>query len=120
MSKPVFSDLFSFSTRRNRKSYLLLTIALLVPNLIASVIINVAPDAALVVLIVLLPLIIIGLSSAVQRLHDADKSGLWMLFMLVPIANLILTFYLLFAKGTPGQNTYGPDPTKGYGVAQFG
>ena len=41
----------------------------------------------------------------VRRMHDCDKSG-W--FMLIPIYGQIL----LFMNGSPGPNTYGPDPKR--------
>jgi uncharacterized membrane protein YhaH (DUF805 family) len=62
---------------------------------------------ALVLLAALLPLI--GL--AVRRLHDANRSGWWVLLYYVPLFNVILGFLLLLdsdargarfdAKGTP-------------------
>ncbi len=52
---------------------------------------------------------------AVRRLHDLNQSGwLWLLF-LVPLANIGLALYLLFAPGTQGSNNYGaPRPTAGW------
>lgn len=38
-----------------------------------------------------------------RRCHDSDKSGWW---MLLPIYNV----YLLFVRGTQGDNRFGPDP----------
>jgi uncharacterized membrane protein YhaH (DUF805 family) len=49
-------------------------------------------------------LIIIG---AVKRLHDIDWSGFWALLIPVPVYWLIITFILLFKKGTNGSNKYG-------------
>ena len=46
----------------------------------------------------------------IRRLHDMDKSGWWMLFVFVPLANLALMVALLFTPGTKGDNNYGPDP----------
>lgn len=47
-----------------------------------------------------------------RRLHDLNKSGWCMLFMLLPVVNLFFILYLLFASGNTGSNTYGaPRPT---------
>jgi uncharacterized membrane protein YhaH (DUF805 family) len=50
-------------------------------------------------LAVLLPSLAVG----VRRMHDTDRSGLW---LIVPIVNLI---FLCF-EGNPGENRFGPDP----------
>lgn len=50
------------------------------------------------------------LSLEVRRLHDRNNSAWWILLCFFPLINLGLTIYLLFFKGTPGPNKYGPDP----------
>lgn len=52
----------------------------------------------------------------IQRCHDLDWSGWWVLLWFVPIANFIFwLLLLLFIPGTPGVNRYGapPPPNKG-------
>jgi len=56
-------------------------------------------------LALLLPAIAVG----VRRLHDIDKSGWWMLLMIVPLVSLILIIFFV-KKGTDGQNRFGEDP----------
>lgn len=51
-----------------------------------------------------------SLAQGVKRLHDVDKSGWLILLMFVPIANVVLGLYMLFADGTVGPNQYGDDP----------
>ena len=50
-----------------------------------------------------------GLAVAVRRLHDINRSGLWLLISLVPFGGLVL---LIFAciDSDPGPNQYGPNP----------
>ena len=48
-------------------------------------------------------------SLTVRRLHDADWSGLTVLWWLVPVGNLIPLLVCCFS-GTTGANQYGPDP----------
>ncbi len=50
------------------------------------------------------------LAQDVKRLHDADKSGWLLLLGLIPLVNIALGLYMLFADGTVGPNRYGPDP----------
>lgn len=46
------------------------------------------------------------LNATVQRLHDIDKSGWYGLCNFFPLLNIFLFFYLLFSKGTDGENRY--------------
>jgi uncharacterized membrane protein YhaH (DUF805 family) len=53
----------------------------------------------------------ISIAVAVKRYHDRNKSGWWVLIVLVPVIGGL--WYLIecgFLRGTPGPNTYGPDP----------
>ncbi len=61
---------------------------------------------------------IAGITLTIRRLQDLNHSPLvWMLGYL-PVINLFFFLYLLFAKGTEGDNVYGPDPLRlGYGYA---
>ena len=62
---------------------------------------------SLVYLVALWP----SLAIAVKRWHDRDKSGWWVLIVLIPIIGPIWAFVELgFLQGTPGDNQYGPDP----------
>lgn len=44
----------------------------------------------------------------IARLRDADKSGWWSLFALIPLVYLLVVFCLLALPGTPGRNRFGP------------
>lgn len=58
-----------------------------------------------------------GLALYVKRFHDRDKSGLWILLILIPIIGWIwVPIECFFLDGTPGPNKYGPSP-KGLGGA---
>ena len=53
----------------------------------------------------------ISLAVGVKRWHDRNKTGWWMLILLVPVIGGL--WYLIecgFLKGTTGPNIYGPDP----------
>ena len=49
----------------------------------------------------------------IRRMHDLDRSGWWCLGLFVPLLNVAVALYLLCAKGTQGENQYGPDPLEG-------
>lgn len=54
--------------------------------------------------------IVIMVSLGVRRLHDLNRTGWMILLNCVPIANIALSVYMVFFKGTEGGNEYGPDP----------
>ena len=56
----------------------------------------------------------IGLSLSVRRWHDLNKSGWWVLVMLIPILGWIYSIVMLgFMPGDQGSNNYGPPPNEG-------
>jgi uncharacterized membrane protein YhaH (DUF805 family) len=55
---------------------------------------------------VLLP----GLGVAIRRLHDTNRSGLWVLIAFVPIVGAIVLLVFCALAGTPGPNQHGADP----------
>lgn len=58
--------------------------------------------------IVVIAFTVINICIAIRRIHDLNKSGwLWLLF-LIPIVNIIFGIYMMCAKGTEGNNNYGP------------
>lgn len=110
---------FSFEGRLNRQRYLLRVLALgLVDSIITFVLeslmmgafLSGSSGAAIVMgllfLLIAVFFMIAGISLGVRRCHDLDKSGWYLLAGILIIPGL----YLIFAKGTEGQNQYGPDP----------
>lgn len=51
-----------------------------------------------------------GLALAVRRLHDVGKSGLYLLFALIPLVGWILVLIPMVQPGDPVENRYGPAP----------
>lgn len=53
------------------------------------------------------------LAVSVKRWHDRDKSGWWMLILLVPVIGLVWMLAAHgFLRGTVGANRFGPDGTE--------
>ena len=63
-----------------------------------------------------LALLIPNMSVAVRRLHDTNRSGWWLLLVLIPIIGWIVLIIFLASGGTPGPNKYGP-PQDGTALA---
>jgi uncharacterized membrane protein YhaH (DUF805 family) len=53
-----------------------------------------------------------GLAVAVRRLHDTDRSGWWLLIVLIPVIGLLALLYFFITKGTTGPNRFGEDPVR--------
>lgn len=66
--------------------------------------------AQLVVLIGSIPSTYMAFAIFVKRLHDKGYTGWFSAFMLIPLVNLVMLFWLGFARGQDGPNEYGPAP----------
>ena len=51
-----------------------------------------------------------SLSIAVRRLHDTDRTGWWLLLILLPLIGIIVLMVFWAKDSTPGENRYGPAP----------
>jgi uncharacterized membrane protein YhaH (DUF805 family) len=122
MSKPVFSNWFAFSGRRNRKSYFLYVVALFVILLVIwGVGLGVAaafdrgePSMAAIAVATILS-IVIGISHLIvsgQRCRDFGWTGWAVLLSWIPAVGWIFGLAIFFVPGTDGPNRYGPDPVK--------
>jgi uncharacterized membrane protein YhaH (DUF805 family) len=58
-------------------------------------------------LLLLLP----SLTVMIRRLHDVDKSGWWVLILLLPIIGLLVILYFMIIEGTKGPNRFGNPPS---------
>ncbi len=112
MSKPVFSDLFTFSGRRNRKSYFLFWLAYVVVALVIGGVIGATESTILSVIggLIILALLVAGCAVAAQRCRDFGWTGWATLIILIPAIGFFFSIALLFIPGDVGQNRYGPDP----------
>ena len=61
-----------------------------------------------------LAVLIPGVAVAVRRLHDASRSGWWLLLTLIPIIGVLALIVMMCMDSTPAPNHYGPNP-KGIG-----
>jgi len=141
----LFEFLFGAGGRINRAKYWRSVLVYIGAGLMTAVILFTAAGIAaplfiLMVIVVLIPWLLWGLSFTTERLHDRDKSAWWLVvFYLVPgalghlakaawfgrAAGTVLHYALALAafvltiwgfveigclRGTAGPNTYGPDP----------
>jgi uncharacterized membrane protein YhaH (DUF805 family) len=116
MSKPVFEDLFKFSGRRNRQSFIYLQLATLVAIFlgigIITAITSVAPAVggvlAILGIIGFIALAVANWAAASQRIRDFDQSGVWALAILIPYIGPLFSLALWLIPSSEGTNKYGP------------
>ena len=60
-----------------------------------------------------LAMLIPSIAAGIRRLHDTDRSGWWLLIVLVPLIGVIVLIVFFVTQGTPGPNKYGDDPYAG-------
>jgi len=105
--------LFSFEGRISRNTFWLCTLIHFLVALLVVGFMMFTPElvAGVACLLILLPLFWSGLAVEIKRWHDRDKSG-WMIFVtLIPVIGGWWRFIECgFLAGTPGPNSYGPDP----------
>ena len=118
MSKPVFQDLFKFSGRRNRQSYIFVLLAQIgaviglsiVAVISTTMLTSVAFLGWLLLLATLAGFVTVawtGWATGSQRIRDFDRSGVWILLVLVPYVGWLVSVAIMFVPSTPGENRYG-------------
>jgi uncharacterized membrane protein YhaH (DUF805 family) len=118
MSKPVFEDLFKFSGRRNRKSYILLCLAQLVAFTVIGIvgifslsIVDSYPilgwPIALASLAAFIATAVSSWAAGSQRIRDTGHSGVWILLCLLPYVGWVVALGICFIPGTKHVNEYG-------------
>ena len=118
MSKPVFEDLFAFSGRRNRQSYIYLLLAQIgavlglsiVAMIAAALLDSVAFLGWILFLAVAVGFIAVGVSgwaSGSQRIRDFGYSGVWILLVLIPYVGWLVSLAIMFVPSDTGDNRYG-------------
>jgi len=120
MSKPVFEDMFKFSGRRNRQSYILLTFALVAIQMVLGIVAAAAVastgatasgPALVLAFICMATIVVLGVAEwagASQRVRDFGQSGVWSLVMLVPYVGFAFSLALMLVPSSEGENKYGP------------
>ncbi|WP_162180409.1 DUF805 domain-containing protein [Methylocapsa aurea] len=106
-----FAKYATFSGRANRPEYWWFYLFGILTSIAASVIdissfgahSQIQPIFSIVTLGLLLP----NLAVSIRRLHDTDRSGWWLLIILIPIAGWVALIVFFCQKGSPGRNTYG-------------
>lgn len=101
--KKVLANYAVFNGRARRKEYWYFSMISLLMMVVVSFIGGIIGKGALMYYVYSLAVLLPTLAVSVRRLHDSNRSGLW---LLLPLVN----FILLLQDSTPGSNNYGPCP----------
>ena len=113
------NEYFCFEGRINRKFYITRSLIIAVVVMVLYFIIYAATTdifgimsdfGMMLTLIVQLVGTVAGISLNIRRFHDFNKSGWWILILMVPFVNLYFSIKLLCIRGDVGANNYGADP----------
>lgn len=85
-----FSNFTNFNGRARRKEFWYFYLASTIITIIASIFLN---SLAIISLLLIIP----GLSSAVRRLHDLGRSGVWTLTLFIPIVIWVIIISVISA-----------------------
>ena len=118
MSKPVLQDVFKFSGRRNRQSYILLMLVQLAALIGLAIVTGVAiavADTVAPLSFLLFALVVIGFvavcisgwANGSQRIRDFGYSGVWILATLIPYVGFAVSLAIMFVPSSEGENKYG-------------
>ncbi|MES2742250.1 MAG: DUF805 domain-containing protein [Pseudomonadota bacterium] len=134
LSKPVSNKdiyqpkFFALEGRIGRLRYLSystgVSVLLLVVGMVLALLLSmITPMLGFAALMLCLPAGIALVAIIVRRLHDLDRSGWWAVLSVVPLASLVLSYWIMFVAGSEGSNRYGPAPaanTRGVVAGAFG
>ncbi len=105
-----------FSGRARRKEYwyffLFNIIATIILGVIDGVTGSFSPEVGMGLLsgIYTLAVLIPSIAVTIRRLHDTDRSGWWLLIILVPLIGAIVLLVFMVLDSKPGQNQFGSNP----------
>ena len=105
-----------FSGRARRKEYWMFILFYLLTAIVLGIIdkiigtYSVERGMGLLQMIYYLAVLLPSLAVMARRLHDTGKSGLWILFFLIPIIGWIVWLIFMVQDSQDGDNEYGAYP----------
>jgi len=103
-----FSNYVNFSSRAIRSEYWYWVLFIILAEIVTSII-DFALGFQLTTGIFGLATFLPSLAIAIRRLHDLDRSGWWIVLVLIPLIGAIVLIVWYCSKGTEGSNRFGPD-----------
>lgn len=108
--KDGFDHYVKFDGRASRPAYWWWFLFAVLVAIGCNIVDNVVFDGPILSYIAALGLFLPGLSVAIRRLHDTDRSGWWILIGLIPIIGFIVLLIFYLEKSNATENRFGPPP----------
>lgn len=107
----VLRNYVTFSGRARRKEYWMFVLF----NIIVSVILGIVDyllfgGSGMLGIIYSLAILLPSVAVLVRRLHDTNRSGWWVLIILIPIIGSLVLLVFAVLEGEKETNRFGPDP----------
>ena len=100
----------TFSGRARRAEYWQFSLLYVILNVVVTAIDAAAMETGILPLLFGLAFFLPALAVTVRRLHDTNRSGWWILIVLIPLIGTIWYIVLCCFDSTPGENRFGPNP----------
>lgn len=115
-----FRRYFDFDGRSSRSEYWYFVLVHLLVSLTLLSMIFLSPKSGLASYILYsFAIAIPNFALIIRRLHDTNRSGVCVLFSLIPLAGPIIMLLFLTEEGTHGPNKYGADPIEYIGEESY-
>ena len=99
-----------FNGRARRKEFYMFFLFDLIIRCFLLLIGRIVGDPGILNILYTLAVLIPQIGVSVRRLHDTDRSGWWLLIILVPLIGAIVLLVFDAQDSTPGKNQYGGNP----------
>lgn len=111
----VIKNYAGFSGRAGRREYWMFYLVYLVIYVALAIASAVLPGTlgsafGILVLVFAVGLLVPSIAVGIRRLHDSDRSGWWLLIVLIPVIGIFWLLYLMIIEGTPESNRFGSSP----------
>ena len=117
--KTFFNKYTDFSGRARRSEFWFVYLFIFIVNTILGIVCMKSQTALYICSGVFsLAILVPSIALAIRRMHDINKSGWWILIVLVPFIGQIWYIILCCIDSQPGSNQWGPNP-KGDAPVEF-
>jgi uncharacterized membrane protein YhaH (DUF805 family) len=100
-----------FSGRAHRTEYWMFCLFNIIIAFVLGVAEGIVGGPGIVGLIYSLAVLLPSIAVTIRRLHDIDRSGWWLLIVLVPLIGPFVLLWFMVKGSSDGDNTYGVNPS---------
>ncbi|TLD69624.1 DUF805 domain-containing protein [Phragmitibacter flavus] len=99
-----------FDGRARRKEYWMFTLFNIIAIVLLMIVEGIIGTGGILGFVYMLAVILPSIGVSIRRLHDTNRSGWFLLFVLIPFIGGFIVLYFMILDGTPGANKFGENP----------